>query len=551
MKMYKKVIIVIVVIAIIVAGCGTGIYFYKRNTKTSHLVEVASFDNISMFDDMEMNNSTYGIVYSGGGQNIFLNDGDIVSQFLVNEGDEVQAGTPVIQLDSEKLKLELDSCLLTVSQDDLDIGVAQGMLEKYKKAVPYVEEPETEEPDTEEEPVQHESISPDNILSEINNISQAFSGSGTADDPYQFKCTGDCMIDGKLFKSIEKNGTYCKLYIFSEEFYSFAYVCDLSPSGKNIFVRKDTKWSVGTIYTLADGTETIQLNPELPPVPCEFSTYVDESLFDDSDDEDDIDDEQEDLIDDEDNPESADGIDGAYTQEELNKMIFEKQQEISKLQLQKREDELAVKQAQSKYNKATITSTVNGVVTSINTNAISGEPAMVISDGTGLYVKTAIDEFSFSDFEVGDKLTVTTWGENGSQQIEASITSISPYPTTDSSFSYSSHSNVSYYPVVAAFDKDVKLSADEYVDISFETNNDDDEDVLAIDKAYVGSDEKGSFLYLTDEDYILHKTYVKTGKTLYDWYIQILDDIDTDSYIASPYTKYAAEGAMADIDSVE
>ena len=550
MKNLKKVIIIIVVIAIIVAGCDTGIYFYKKNATKTHLVEVTSFDNICMYDDYSDGKTTYGLVYSGGGQNIYLNDGDIVSQVLVKEGDEVQAGTPVIQLDAEKLKLELDSALLSVSQDDLDIGVAQVMLEKYKNAVPYVEEPETEEPETEEESPQYETLTPDNLLSEINNVSQAFSGSGTAEDPYQFKCSGDCIIDGPLFKTIEKTGVYCKLYIFSEEFFNFAYVCDLSPSEKNAVVKKDTKWPVGTIYTLADGTQTIQLNSDLPPVPCEFSTYVDESLFEDTDD--DIADEPEDDFENDiEDSESADGIDGIYTQEELNKMIFDKQQEILNLQLQKREDDLAAKQAQKKYDKATITSTVNGVVTTINTNALSGEPAMVISDGNGLYLKTAIDEYSFDTIEVGDKLNINTWGVNGSESIEVSITSISPYPTTDSSFTYSSNSNVSFYPVIAAFDKDVKLSPDDYVDVSFNNTDSSDESIISIDKAYLGSDEKGNFLYLTDEDDILRKTYVKTGKTIYDSYIQILDDVDTDSYIASPYTKYAADGAVADVKNAE
>lgn len=541
MKKNKKIIIITAVVLLVVAASSIGIYYAISQNNKKHTVKITPIEYVCAYDYDMMESSLSGSVFAGGGQNIRLDENDIISQILVNEGDTVEVGTPLIALDSNKLKLELDSCNLQVQQDDLDIQLANKMLTKYQNAVPYTEPETPDEPDSTEQ----DYIEPDNIISEINNISQAFEGDGSIDNPYKFKCSGDCTLHASLFKNIEGDNIYVTLFIYSEDTGDFAYTCILSPTGKNTSIKDDYTWKVGSIYTLADGTETIQLNNTMPPIPCEFSAYTP-----------DIPDEPDDDIldepDDETEPSESDSINGKYTRLELNQMISEKQKEIAELTIKKKEDELSAKKAQDKFNKATITSTVSGVVTSINADADSSEPVMVISDSAGLYVKTAVDEYTYASVKVGDTINITSWSEEGDLQVQGTITSISPYPTSGSNeYVYSSNKNLSFYPITVNVDKSSGLKVDDYVSVSFKDVSDEDSQVIGIDKAYIGDDNGKKFLYLVDEKGYLKKTYVTTGKTFYDSYLEIKDEIDTSGYIASPYTKYAKDGAKADTSDID
>lgn len=538
MKKSKKIIIITTVVLIVVAASAAGIYIAVSNNNKKHTVEAVPIEYVCSYDYDMTESSLSGTVFSGGGQNIRLDENDIINRVLVNEGDTVQAGTPLIELDSNKLKLDLDACSLALQQDDLDIQLANKMLSKYQNATPYTQ------PETNDEPESEDSgyIDSTNIISEINSISQAFEGDGSTENPYKFKCSGDCTLYAPIFKSIEKDNIYVTLYIYSEDIGDFAYTCILSPTGKNTSIKDDYSWKVGNIYTLADGTETIQLNNTMPTVPCEFSTYVpdvpedtDDILPDDTDDMDDTNDDS-----------TSDSIDGKYTQNELNQMISDKQKEIADLTIKRKEDELAVKKAQDKYNKATITSTVSGVVTSINADAGSSEPVMVISDSAGLYVKTAVDEYTYASVKIGDTINITSWGESGNQQVKGKITSISPYPTSNNEdYAYSSNKNLSFYPITVLLDDSSELKPDDYVSVSFKETSEEDSQVIGIDKAYIGEENGKKFLYLVDEKGYLKKTYITTGKTIYESYLEIKDSIDTSGYIASPYTKYAKDGAKA------
>lgn len=538
----KKIIIITTSIVLAAAAIGTGIYFTVKSNSKKHTVETTMIDNVSTYASDMMETSLSGSVFSGGGQNVYISEDDVIDKILVNEGDSVQPGTPIIALDSNKLKLDLDSCNLAVQQDDLKLQVANKTLQKYQTAVPRSENSEPEEPD-----MPDIGISTDNILSEISNISQAFEGDGSMDNPYKFKCYGNSVIHASLFKSIETENKYTTLYIYSEDIGDFAYTCILSPSGKNISIDDNYSWKVGNIYTLADGTETIQLNKKLPKIPCEFSSYTPEYSDDEPIDDTDGSDEP-----DEDGDTVPESIDGVYTQQELSQMISEKQKEIAELTIQKKDDELAAKKAQTKYNKATITSTVNGVVTSIDSSATGSDPVMVISDSAGLYVKTVIDEYSYSDVSIGDEINVMAWTESGDVQTTAKITSISPYPVSSANeYAYTSNKNVSFYPVVAQLENSEGITNDDYVSVSFSKSSEDDSEVIGIDKAYIGDDNGKKFLYLVDDKGYLKKTYITTGKTLYDSYLEIKDEIDTSGYIASPYTKYAKDGAKAKLSDAE
>ena len=58
-----------------------------------------------------------------------------------------------------------------------------------------------------------------------------------------------------------------------------------------------------------------------------------------------------------------------------------------------------------------------------------------------------------------------------------------------------------------------------------------------------GSDDGGKYVMIQGDNGKLQKKYVKTGKTVYGYEIEILDGLSDDDYIAVPYGKNVKEGA--------
>ncbi len=580
--MKKKIIIAAIISVVIIAGVTTSIFIIKgKKSKPKDTVKATFTDYILQSADNFEYSTLTGKVYSGGSQNVYLSDGDTLGQILVNTGDSVDIGTPLITLDTNKLKLELDSCNLKVQQDDININTTTKLLTKYQNAVPMSETPDEpstdpDEPDVPDEPDTPDTpaIDPSTILKSVDSLKSSIEGDGSEDNPFTFRCSGDCVINSNIFKNIIKNHYTVRLYIYSEDLEDFQYTCILSYPEAPVKINSNYKWSVGKIQTLSDGTNLIQLNDEQPLVQCDFSVYTspDDSDIDngsgsdDSDDgntddidDSDIDDSDIDDIsgsdtgidndtgsDDSDNADVSGNIDKKYTKQELADLITENQKHLTELQLQKREDQISVRKAQSKYDAATVTSTMKGVITAVNPDASASEPLVTVAAGNGLYVTTVVDEYSYSSTKVGDKLTLTTWSDTGETTKDATITDISRYPSTSEQFSYSSNPNVSYYPVTAYIEDSTGFKDGDYVTVSME--KDDNSSSYYVEGAYLGKDKKGAFLYVAKDDYILHKKYITTGKTMYG-YTEIKDfKPDKYTYIASPYSKNAKAGAKVKPD---
>ncbi len=65
-------------------------------------------------------------------------------------------------------------------------------------------------------------------------------------------------------------------------------------------------------------------------------------------------------------------------------------------------------------------------------------------------------------------------------------------------------------------------------------------------KAYIRSDDGGKYVLKVGDDNRVHKTYIKTGKTIYNQYLEIKSDTLTEEdYVAFPYGTSAIDGAKA------
>lgn len=239
-----------------------------------------------------------------------------------------------------------------------------------------------------------------------------------------------------------------------------------------------------------------------------------------------------------------------YTQEEINQMIKEKQQEIASLQLSIKQANLDITKLENTLKESTVKSTVNGIVKSAGDpleGAEEGKPFMVVDSEEGLYLTGSVSELQLNLVNVGQPVSVMSW--NSGMTYEATITEISPYPSS-ANFYYGSNPNVSSYPFKAYIENSDGLRNNEYVQISMNTQSrDTDTNALYIYKAYILSENGHSYVYIQDENEKLKKQEVTTGKTIYGSYIEIKTGLSEADYIAFPYGKGLKDGAHTTVQT--
>ena len=239
--------------------------------------------------------------------------------------------------------------------------------------------------------------------------------------------------------------------------------------------------------------------------------------------------------------------DFGYTQEELDAEIQAVREEIAETNLDIRESELKLKQFDRILEKKVVVSAMDGIVRSAsdNENDSSDQYFMVISGKEGMYVRGSVNELTRDTIKIGDKLKGLCY-END-QSFTATVTEISEYPVTDEdefmNFGWSSENpNASSYPFVAYIEGDQGV-IEGYAEMSFVKTEDRNADFY-IEKLFIRTDTNGSdYVYIRGEDGLLKKQVVKTGKSLWGGYTQILSGLSPNDMIAVPYGKNVGVGA--------
>lgn len=240
------------------------------------------------------------------------------------------------------------------------------------------------------------------------------------------------------------------------------------------------------------------------------------------------------------------GIDNIpLTKEEITKLVNERQQQINKLNIQRKQAELDMKKLQATLDDSTILSSVNGIVKTCGNpeeGAEEGKPFLVVDSSEGLYLTGTISELQLETVKVGQVVTAMSW--TSGQTVEATITEISPYPNT-SGYNYSENPNVSFYPYKAYIENTEGFSNNENVQISMTSGadpNGGDMDKIYIQKPFIREEDGKSYVYIRGEDNKLKRQQVDTGKTIYGSYVEIKSGVTNADYIAFPYGKNVKDG---------
>ena len=253
-----------------------------------------------------------------------------------------------------------------------------------------------------------------------------------------------------------------------------------------------------------------------------------------------------------DGTDSSGGDDNGYTVEELKAAISDKEDDIAQAKEDLHDAQISYKEAKAEVDKATVKAKLAGTVTtaySKGTLPTDGSAAIVVKAADGMYVKTSISEMELDSVKVGG--TIKCVSSDTGDEYTAEVKEISDFPTADSSNGGDvSNPNSSYYPIVA-FIKDADgLSPGGSVEVSYSSKSmgTANENAVYLQKAYIRTEDKKSYVYLRDKKTKrLKKQYITIGKTMNGQYIEIVSGVTEDDNIAFPYGKNLREGVKTKI----
>ena len=563
MKMKRAVrnkLILISVAAVVAAGAAVGLWMYLQYRNDQKTVEVLPVNYVSTNYWGDTVTSS-GTISTQNVQELYPDTSKTLTDVFVAEGQEVQAGDPLVQYDKTKLELDLEAKELAVKQRELQIEDAQDQLKKLQNTEPIstpkptpkpkptpTPEPEPEptptpEPEPDPTPTPEPTVRPGDVTlySQLDPSSLPYAGSGTTEDPYVFLCDEDCVMTSEFLTLLF--GLETEEPIETGLTSPFAAVFEVREGNSNYgdvlssFQLDGTKLSANFENdSLFDGSNSLETIEET------FAASRSSTRKQDDDDDDD-----------EDSGKSEhDYDDKGYTSSQLKELIAEKRAEIKEHQFQLKQEKLDLEKAQLALDNSTVTATVDGVVRTLldlETATQSGQPFLVVSGEEQYFVTGSLSENMLGSVSAGDTITATSW-ETG-MTYNAQIVSISDYPMDGDGYYYGTgNPNSSNYEFTAAITPDMTdgLRAGLYVDLTLyvQEGGEDEAQAMYLDKAYLREDEGGSYVMKVSRENRLEKTYVTTGKTIYSGsYLEIKSGLTMEDYIAFPYGPDVKDGTRA------
>ena len=144
-------------------------------------------------------------------QELYPDKEKAISKIFVKEGDTVKIGDTLLQYDTTKLQLKVESKELEEKKKKYELEQAEKELTKLQKTAPYVE-PVIPEPEPEPTPTPVPESQAE-LYTEITEHSKPFKGAGTEEDPYVFLCTEDAVLTkGFLFQAARRDRPACDPY---------------------------------------------------------------------------------------------------------------------------------------------------------------------------------------------------------------------------------------------------------------------------------------------------------------------------------------------------
>lgn len=504
-KTLKRILITLAVLAGICGLVVGGLLVYKK--VSAKPVNVYSARDFCMTDYWADASQTYGSVRTDRIQNVTVSDTQTVTEVYVQEGDFVHAGDPLVAFDTTLSDIDLKKAENTLARTRKDLDDAEKELITLQNAVPFYTVLITPEPL--------------GIEYYSEPTPQLISGAGTEEDPlYVLWGAGDSLTldylaglfpekgEEEAPREAEEGEEAAEPRNWDEVYIAFV---TRSYNALNAPITN----SFGLYLNRASGSLTFRvvdpvLSEEIQRFEVEPEPYY-ESY-------------------------------GTYTAAELAQMRSEQEERIHNLELDIKLAEVELRRLQEEVNDGVVCAKLDGTVKYVRDPEealMNGTAMLEVSGGGGYYIEATLSEMELDTMQIGNTVTVNSW-QTGNVY-EGTVVDISRYPANNSGWS-NGNNNVSWYPFTVFVDESAELTEYEYVDISYQAEQ-QDTGGWYLQSVFIRSEGGKSYVFAEGADGRLEKRTVRTGKDLWGSYKQIRGGLTPDEWVAFPYGNDVVEGA--------
>ena len=236
----------------------------------------------------------------------------------------------------------------------------------------------------------------------------------------------------------------------------------------------------------------------------------------------------------------------SHPKEELAKMIRDKIQEISEMDVTIKLAKLNLEQVKKEVGSDTVYSELDGTVKAVRDSGSAdfdkSQAVVEVSGGGGYYIDGAVSELELGTVSIGETVQISSWMTGAS--CEGEIVEISDYPTDNANSWSDGNSNVSYYPFKVFVSEEADLREGDYVDMSYQNSTGSaDGNTLYLESMFIRTENGKSYVMVRDDNGKLEKRWVQTGRNLWGSYTQIRGGLTVDDFVAFPYGRSVVEGA--------
>ena len=562
-KKHKKPVIWSTVL-VLAAAIGCGIWYYAGHN-SSEPVYVYPFDYVGMTEYWGDSQESYGPVTSDNIQTVYLTDTQTVTEIFVKAGDTVKKGDLLMSFDTTLSDLTLERKRLDVEKVKLRLEDAQRRLREINSMKPMVI------PEVDEEAEEEENLG--TALKGNYQIStqKAYDGS-TKEKAMICWIKTDGALTDELFEAIRQRAEeFQNANALKKASSASAVTEETVPQETQATETQPQETAPQETVpqeTQPEGTEPVEPEPTEPEHidvnsfyvvikatkgnmslggrtlwqglkvtrtgGSDFSFKFEEITIDDH------------MIPSNEDQEDAPEIDygSGFTAAQIAQMRAEQEKTIKDLEFQVKMTEAEYKIMVKEMDDGKVYAQVDGQVVSLLSEEeakMMMQPILKISGGGGFYVEGFISELEKDKMQLGLEVTVNDW--NTGMTYTGTVESLGDFPTNEGYWNGMGNPTASYYPFRAFVDGSADLQEGRYVSVMYSTST--AENGVYLQNPFLRTEGGRSYVYVMGENGKLEQRFVRTGKSLWGSYTEILEGLSAEDLVAFPYGKNVKPGAAA------
>ena len=576
----KKKWIIGVTAGVTAAAIGCGVWYYAgHNSKEP--VYVYPFQYIGMTEYWGDSQESYGPVTTDRIQTMFLSDTQTVTEILVQQGDMVKKGDLLMTFDTTLSDLQLERKRLEVEKLKLQLEDAKAALWEINSMKPM------EIPEPSDDPVDEDLGEPivERLYPSENDVLSRVSYDGsTAQKAIVFWIKGTTPIDDAFFRAAEEHAAKLQELNKPEETEpqetepqetepqetepqetepqetepqetepqeTEPQETEYQETESQETEPEQSSASAVDVPTLSDGTSfyvviKVSANDmtlgekkvwqclKVTKQAAGYSFYFADTVIPDysmmaSDDAVDV---------------PAVDFGSGYTAAQIAQMRSDKQKEIKDLDFKIKMADAEYKIMLKEVSDGNVYADHDGEVISLLTEEEAkqtNQPILKVSGGGGFYVEGFVSELEKQNMKPGLEVTVNDW--NTGMTYTGSVKSVGDFPTQNGYYNGSGNPNASYYPFQVFVDESADLQAGAYVSVMYSTA--ETQNGIYLENPFLRTEQGKSYVLVLDADGKLEQRWVRTGKSLWGNYTEILEGLTAEDLIAFPYGKNVKPGVAA------